>query len=495
MAYSNAMLIRRDLLARMCKLLHEGKLKENINRVPLVMRPKYGEETSRCCIHKDRAVIKYRLMAMLGFDITDEKDELTPLSEYVQMSEDRTDFTKVMLTVVDEACSSCVKNNYVVSNLCRSCIGHPCTFACNKQAISINRQAEIDPTKCVNCGLCMQACPFNAIIYQAVPCEEACPVGAISKDVHGVEHIDEEKCIYCGRCKQACPYGAVMEKSYLVQLYDAIRTGKKVVAMFAPGLQGQFPAPLEKIVDAISRLGFTEVVEVAKGANITTHNEAEEFEERMEKGEPFMTTSCCYAYTSLVHKHLKDLEPYVSETRTPVSYTAELVKQKDPDCVSVFIAPCVAKRQECYLDPNVDYVISYEELGAMFMAANIDVLKCEGVALDPNIHSSGRAFAFSGGVAESVKMFAKHPEHIRATLVDGIDKAVIKSLKTIKKTCGGPDQPNLLEMMMCKGGCVNGCNVLANPKTAARQIQNFVTKDYESKGEHGEKGAAEPTAQ
>lgn len=479
------MMIRRDLLARMCKLIKDGDLKEQIDRIPLIMRPRHSKEVSRCCIHKDRAVIKYRLMAILGFDVRDEVDELIPLSQYAKMAEDRKDFTDIMLTVVDEACSSCVKSNYVVTNMCHGCIGHPCTFACHKQAISVNEKAKIDPSKCVSCGLCMQACPFNAIIYQAVPCEESCPVGAISKDEYGVEHIDETKCIYCGRCREACPYGAIMEKTYLVQIYAALKDPKKkVVAMFAPALAGQFPAPLGKIISAIRGVGFDEVWEVAKGANITTLNEAAEFEERMEKGEPFMTTSCCHAYTELTKKHLTELVPYVSETRTPASYTAELIKKEQPDSVVVFIAPCVSKRHEGFYDPNMDYVMSFEELGAMMIAAGIDVLTCEESEYDGGIDNSGRAFPYTGGVLDSVKKFAKHPENIRPYIVDGIDKAVIKSLKNIKKTCGGPDQPNFIEFMMCKGGCVNGCNALANPRTATRQIQNFIAEDEKKKQEN-----------
>lgn len=478
MAYNQSMLIRRDLLRRMCVLINEGNLKENIDRVPLIMRPRHNKEVSRCCIHKDRAVIKYRLMAILGFDVRDEEDELIPLSKYVQMAQERKDFTDVMLTVVDEACSSCIKSNYVVTNMCHSCIGHPCTFACHKDAISIKNQAEIDPLKCVSCGLCKAACPFNAIIYQAVPCEESCPVNAISKDEYGVEHIDPEKCIYCGRCREACPYGAIMEKTYLVQIYEALKT-KKVVAMFAPALLGQFPAPMGKIISAIEKLGFSSVVEVAKGANVTSKTEAAEFEERMAEGAEFMTTSCCHAYTQLAKKHVPEIVPYISHTRTPVSYTAEIVKNEDPEAVTVFIAPCVAKRHEGYYDKNIDYVMSFEELGAMFIAAGIDVMNCEEASFDESICNTGRAFPYTGGVLESVKKYAKNPDVIRPLVIDGIDKDVIKtSIKTLKKTCNGaPDAPNFVEFMMCKGGCVNGCNSLANPRIAKRQIDTFIKEN------------------
>ena len=126
-----------------------GKLEEEIDRIPLIMRPRITE-LSRCCVHKDRAVIKYRVMTILGFNVTDETDELTRLSEYAKMSGERKDFTDVMLTVVDEACSSCVKQNYTVTNLCKACVGHPCTYACNKGAVKMNGHAVIDPALCVN---------------------------------------------------------------------------------------------------------------------------------------------------------------------------------------------------------------------------------------------------------------------------------------------------------------------------------------------------------
>lgn len=477
MAYNESMLIRRDLLTRVCKLIHSGQLRSEIDRVPLIMRPRHSRDVSRCCVYKDRAVVKYRLMAILGYDIRDEQDELTPLSEYARYAEERTEQTTAILTVVDLACSSCVQVNYVVTNMCHGCIGHPCTFACHKNAISIHQQAYIDPSKCVSCGLCMKACPFNAIIYQAVPCEQSCPVDAISKDEHGVEHIDESKCIYCGRCREACPYGAIMEKTYLTQIYAALKSDKKVVALVAPSIMGQFPAAPGKVLRAIKDLGFDEVVEVAEGANMTAKHEAFEFEKRVvEEGQKFMTTSCCHSYTELVHKHVKHLEPYVSHTPTPVIYTAGYAKRREPDCVTVFFAPCLAKRHEAMVSKNIDLVMSYEELGAMLTAAGIDVQKCEEEPLK-EMDNVGRAFPYTMGVTEAVKHYSKNPDAIRPFFIDGVDKAVIKSLKTVEQTCGGPDQPNLVEFMVCKGGCVNGCASLANPRTAARQIQTFIKED------------------
>ncbi len=214
---------------------------------------------------------------------------------------------------------------------------------------------------------------------------------------------------------------------------------------------------------------------------MTAKHEAFEFEKRVvEEGQKFMTTSCCHAYTELVHKHLQYLEPYVSHTPTPVVYTAGYAKKRNPGCVTVFFAPCLAKRHESMVAKNIDLVLSYEELSAMFIAAGIDVLKCEEEPL-AEMDNAGRAFPYTKGVTDAVKHYAKNPDAIRPYYIDGIDKAVIKSLRTVEQTCGGPDQPNLIEFMMCQGGCVNGCASIANPRTATRQIQTFIKEDDQRK--------------
>lgn len=461
--------IRRDLLKRVCELCYEERLIEGIDRIPLEMRPKASAIT-RCCIHKDRAVIKYRLMTILGFNVSDETDELTSLSEYAKMAFKREEFTDVMLTVVDEACSSCVKHNYTVTNLCRACVGRPCTYSCNKGAIRVTNRAEIDQSLCVNCGRCMSACPFNAIVYTPVPCEEACPVNAITKDRFGVEHIDWSKCVFCGQCKEACPYGAIMEKTYLVQIIrDILNSEKRVIAMVAPAIAGQYQMPLPKILNAIKECGFDDVVEVAMGANVTSENEAAEWKERvLDGGEPFMTTSCCPSYTRWAEQKLPSLKPYISHTRTPASYTAEIVKTANRDCVTVFIGPCLAKRVEGFYDKNTDYVMTFEELDAMMGAKRVDIKECDNLPLNSSIEKSGRQYARSGGVAASVAKYLNHTSHLKVEVINGLDRESVKYLKTVAAT--GKCENNLVEIMMCQGGCVNGCSTIVNYKTATRQL-------------------------
>ncbi len=464
---NNTMILRRELLARVVRHLKDGTLEANIDRIPYDMRPR-GGDLSRCCVYKDRVMLKYRAMGLLGFGIDEETDEMTTLAEYTRLAAQRETPSSNPLSVMTEACSACVKVNYVVTNMCRGCVARPCEVNCAKDAIRfINGQAFIEHEKCVNCGLCQKNCPFHAIVYMPVPCEESCPVNAISKDAEGKEHIDPEKCIYCGRCINACPFGAVVEKSHITELFRAFNDpAKKVIAMVAPAVAGQFKTSLANILGATRKLGFDDVIEVAAGADVTTANEAAEFREKMAEGQPFMTTSCCPSYYMLAGKHIPEIVPFVSHTRSPMYYTAEIARKQYPDGVLVFVGPCVAKRKEAAHDPNVDLMLNFEELGAMFQAFGVDVFKESKEKLDTAINPTSRNYAVTSGVAGAVAAALPDGFDISPVVIDGIDKATIKELRGFVKTCPG----NMVEVMACEGGCVGGCNTLANPKVAARQV-------------------------
>lgn len=464
---NNTMILRRELMTRMIKHLRAGTLRENIDRIPYIMRPRDGD-ISRCCVYKDRAMLKYRAMGLLGFGVDDELDEMTSLAEYTDRAFAREKIAKEPLSVMTEACSACVKANYVITNMCRGCVGRPCMINCNKDAITFeNGQARIISNKCVNCGMCMKNCPFHAIVYMPVPCEEACPVGAISKDEKGKEHIDPEKCIYCGRCISACPFGAVIERSQIIDIFRAFSSPRKTIAIVAPAIAGQFKAPLSNILGAIKMLGFDQVVEVAKGADVTTEREAKEFLEKMENGEKFMTTSCCPSYYMLASRHIPELKPFVSHTSSPMVYTAEIVRKANPDAVIVFVAPCLAKRFEGYHIPDVDLTLSFEEVGTMFVAMGINPIEVDPVELDMTINPTSRVYAVTSGVMAAVADFAADKAAmIKPIVINGLDKQTIKELKGFPKSCPG----NMVEVMACEGGCVNGCNTIANPKIATRQV-------------------------
>jgi iron only hydrogenase large subunit-like protein len=283
-----------------------------------------------------------------------------------------------------------------------------------------------------------------------------CPVGAISKGEDGFAYIDKEKCISCGKCVSACPFGAVHAKSQVIDVLHKIKQGKKVIAMMAPAIVGHLPCSAEQIHNALKRIGFFKVYEVAQGADITTKIEAEDFAERMERGDGFMTTSCCAAYNELVKKHVPELKPYVSDSKTPMYYTAEIVKKEHPDAVTVFLSPCFAKRRETLDNPNVNHILNFEELGAILIALGIDVDSCEAENFEYVSSKEARDFALTGGVARAVQSVWKgNPDDLKPTTINGLDKSTIRELKLYAKT-GKCPLGNLIEVMSCPGGCIGG---------------------------------------
>ena len=362
--------------------------------------------------------------------------------------------------------------NYTVSNLCQGCAGRACQVNCPKDAIRVvNGKAIIDNQKCVNCGLCQKACPFHAIAYLPVPCEKACPVNAIKKNEDGIEVIDKDKCIYCGKCMTACPFGAIMEKSQILQLAKRLKDQEETVAMVAPAILGQFKATPEQILGALKAIGFTHVMEVAEGADITAQKETAEWIENIQKNEPFMTSSCCPAHTLLVEKHINTLRPMVSHTKSPMYYTAEIAREKFPDAKKVFIGPCLAKRHEAEQSGIIDFVLTFEELNSFFNAYDIDFKTTGNVALVPSITSEARGFALSGGVAEAIKHSIPNGYAFKEFLIDGLHKKNIKLLKAFGNKA--PDN-NFIEVMACEGGCMNGPGSVAAFKPGQAQLKKAI---------------------
>ena len=217
------------------------------------------------------------------------------------------------------------------------------------------------------------------------------------------------------------------------------------------------------------------------GADITAKNEAKEFIERMKENKPFMTTSCCSGYIQLVNKHLKDIKPYVSDTYTPLHYTAEYVKNHIKDCITVFIAPCVAKRTEGFYDKFVDYVMSFEELGALFIAKKIEVSECSETKYNMESSKQARNFGVTGGVAQAVTKALNDESAVKPLIINGINKDSVKLLKQIASNGCCENGCNLVEVMNCKGGCIGGHATINNVKSAQNQIKEIIkdSKDIE----------------
>lgn len=471
------MAIRYRLLSQLVSMWKNNELLDKIDRMPYEMYPRNQKPKGRCCIHKERAVVKYKTMAMMGYTMKDETDELTPLSSYARKMLLRPELPrdKAVLHVMDEACSSCVKINYEVSNLCRGCVARPCFTNCPKDAIYYDKEgkAHIDHDKCISCGKCHQVCPYHAIIYMPVPCEEACPVKAISKDEYGVEHIDPEKCIYCGKCLNACPFGAIFDKCEVFDVLQAIRAGKQVTAMVAPAVLAQFGKPLEHVYGALKAIGFANIIEVAYGAEETIRREAEELKEKIEEGQPFMTTSCCPAYVNLARKHIPEIVKYVSSTGSPMHYTAKYAKQKYPDSLTVFIAPCASKKAEGAEDPNVDYVWTFRELDSVIQGMRIDIESTMPYTPAETACRDAHNFAKTTGVFTAVKNHSGD-ESLEGVVIADLNKKNIAMLKGYAKTGKCPGK--LVEVMSCPGGCITGPCACSQGGEAARRFEAEIKK-------------------
>ena len=468
---NKAIYFKREALRRVVQAFDQGLLETHAYRIPFQVIPRDSKSSVRCCIYKERAVFRARTIAALGCSI-EADDEATSLNEYAKEALQRKDVPEQTLTILDIACKACTKARHIVTEACQGCLARHCQQACKFGAITVeNNKSKIDPDKCRNCGMCQASCPYNAITYVPVPCEQACPVDAIHKDEAGFAKINFEKCISCGHCMDACPFGAIMERSQLIDVLMSIKSTRKVCAMVAPSIVGQFNCSLPQLLTALKQAGFDKVTEVALGADVTTANEARELVERLEKGDKFMTTSCCAAWIQAVKKHLPALKQFVSNTKTPAGYTAEIEKKKG--FTTVFIGPCVSKRVEAMEDPNLDYVLTYEEISALFEARNIHPERCEETPLDPEISGEARYYGVTGGVAQAVENAINGKLAFKKMAINGIDKKAMLLLNAYAK---GTGDFQLLEVMSCKGGCIGGPCTLKRQAETIKPIKELVEK-------------------
>lgn len=461
-----------EVLEEICTMFFNGTIDKEINHLPFNIIPRGSDSHFRCCVYKERAILKLRTLAAFGYSVN-EIDEALPLTDYLLPEiEKKYKTNHKLLTVLESACSACVRSRFMVSEICQGCLSRKCINACSFNAITVtNHKAKIDEDKCKNCGKCMEDCPYNAILKIVVPCENVCPVDAIKKDDKGRANIDHSLCISCGKCISICPFGAIMERSQILDILRLLST-KKLIALVAPSIIGQFGVPIEKIISVLKKFGFEHVYEVAIGADIASKVEAVEFHEKViNNKQKFMTTSCCHSYVRLVKKHMPQLQPFVSDTYTPLHYTAKIAKQEYPDFLTVFISPCLSKRKEAQEDEFVDYVLTFQELKAMISAKEIDINECASEKLSKHPTKYARQFAIRGGVSEAVKSYSKiDADLIKTELITDLDK---KNIIKLSSYVNGYGQANLLEVMSCKGGCVGGCSTVAPIKQATDDIKKY----------------------
>lgn len=362
-----------------------------------------------------------------------------------------------------------------------------------------------DPAKCILCGDCVRTC--NEI--QSVGALDFAYRGADAKVVTCFNKgIGEIECVNCGQCVKVCPVGALMPRYHINEVWDAIYDkSKTVIVQIAPAVRvalgeyfGHKPGTttIGQIISALRRIGFDQVYDTSFGADLTVMEEGKEFLERYKKGENLpQFTSCCPAWVKFAEQYYPEMLPNISTCRSPQQMFGSYAKDKlskdlgisREDLVVVSIMPCTAKKFEANRDefkvddnPDVDYVITTKELSLMIKESGIDFENLELGSFDmPFGFSTGAGVIFgaSGGVSEAVLRFAadslekgaqqefrqfRGGEKLKVSEIEIGDVklrlAVVSGLanarELIDKVRKGEEHYDLIEVMACCGGCVNG---------------------------------------
>lgn len=478
--------LRKQVFVEVAKVAYESEnVNNDIEAIPYKITP--GDEPRfRESIYRERAIASERVRLAMGMSLRpqDKPVHITDGVEESNISEKY--YEPPLMQVIPSACNFCDDNKYEVSNMCQGCIAHPCMEVCPKGAISqVNGHAVIDQSKCIKCGKCKAACPYDAIAKKERPCSKACGVKAIETDEQGRAKINIDKCVSCGQCMVSCPFGAIADKSQIFQLIRCMKEGGKVIAEVAPAYVGQFgpDATPARVKAALLKLGFSEVHEVALGADIGAVAEAHHFANHVATGElPFLLTSCCPAWSMLAKTQFPDMIESVSSELTPMVATARSIKKKHPDAHVVFIGPCAAKKLEAMrtsVRSDVDFVITFEELDAMFAAKGIDPQTIEEAGSMHDATGAGRGYAVAGGVAKAVTGCVKeyYPDvEVKIEHVEGLAECK----KTLMLAKAGKMNGCLIEGMGCPGGCVAGAGTNIPINKAKMEVDKAVKSSSKS---------------
>ncbi len=462
--YTDISDIRHKIFTEVAKLAYEGGDYSRIEMLPYKIIP--GEiATYRESVFTERAIVGERLRLAIGLP-NRTLAEHSPIADGINESavEERY-YEPPLINILKFACHRCPDNEMRVTNICQGCLAHPCAEVCPKGAVSHkDGQAVIDNSKCIKCGKCQEACPYNAIVKMERPCAKACGMGAIKSDQYGRAEINQDRCVSCGMCLVSCPFGAIADKGQIFQTILAIKSGTPVYAAVAPAFAGQFgdKLPPEKLRAAMKELGFANVVEVATGADLCTLDEAHDFLENVPKNQPFMATSCCPAWSVMAKKEFPQFTPYISMALTPMVFTGRMIKKKYPGCKVAFIGPCAAKKLEASrrtIRSDIDFVLTFEEVMGMFKAKGIDFSEITEKSEMKESSGDGRNFAVAGGVASAVVNAIKRIDPEREVKVANAE-GLAECKKMLMMARAGKYNGYLLEGMACPGGCVGGAGTL-----------------------------------
>ena len=456
-----------------------GDVSHEMEEIPFRITPADDPQYSES-IWRERAIASERVRLAMGLS-------LRPLDRPVHVTEGYEDssitekyYEPPLMQVIPSACDMCEDNKIEVTNMCRGCVAHPCMEVCPKDAVSMEKgHAVIDQEKCIKCGKCIAICPYHAISKRTRPCSEACGIDAIESDAHGRAKINNEKCVSCGQCMASCPFGAISDKSQIFQLIRSIIQGGEIIAEIAPAFEGQFGADITpaQIKAALKDIGFSKVYEVALGADIGAVSEAHHYVKDVVNGDlPFLLTSCCPAWSMLAKKYFPETIGSISQELTPMVATARSIKKKHPNAKVVFIGPCAAKKLEASSEEirsDVDFVITFEELKAIFNAKDIDFSKYEPGRAMHDATGAGRGYAVAGGVACAVEQCIQEYYPGTEVLIEHAE-GLTECKKMLLLAKAGKKDGCMFEGMGCPGGCIAGVGTILSIPKAKLAVEKSV---------------------
>lgn len=282
-------------------------------------------------------------------------------------------------------------------------------------------------SNCKNCYKCIRHCPVKAIRFSG-----------------NQAHIIGNECILCGHCFVVCPQNAKEIASETEKVKVLIHSGDPVYVSLAPSFVANYEGVgIGAMREALQKLGFKDVEETAIGATMVKNEY-----ERLLKNEKrdIVISSCCHSVNLLIQKYFPSLLPYLADVLSPMQAHCADIKKRHPEAKTVFIGPCVAKKDEAqHYEGIVDAVLTYEELTQWLNEEGITLKK----EMDSQRESRARFFPTTGGILKTMTL--DQPEY-RYMAIDGVENC-IAALKDVEQ---GNIHRAFIEMSSCVGSCVGG---------------------------------------
>lgn len=282
-------------------------------------------------------------------------------------------------------------------------------------------------SNCKNCHKCIRHCPVKSIRFSG-----------------NQAYIIGNECILCGHCFVICPQDAKQIVDETEKAKVLIEGGDPVIVSLAPSFIANYEGVgIGAMRDALKQLGFYDVEETAIGATIVKN----EYDRMInEENWDIIISSCCHSVNLLIQKYFPNELPFLANVISPMQAHCNDIKKRYPKAKTVFIGPCVAKKDEAsYYEGFVDAVLTFDELTRWLKSENIE-LRC---GMDANHHSKARFFPVTGGI---LKTMAKDNPNYTYMALDGVENC-IAALKDIES---GKIHRCFIEMSACVGSCVGG---------------------------------------